>query len=1674
MNNKDKIVALYKYIEKLCALKYKVVTDVERQYWTQYLRDIPDDTDHISVFYRDRTDEYPGEDTVILEVRKPEFQRCPEPPVVLKEWLESGWDHYTSDIKIKNVKTESAVENSRLEPQETELFDASDHRVNAFENWKAQRMIWVDKQRVVNRTRRFFTHLFQIYTDLERESETLEMMVGNGVIKENGNSLINHPILLKRVKLQFDAKENAISIHDTDTEPELYTLLLQEMQEINHSVVKQLKDDLCENCYHPLDRNDTPDYIKILTHRLCSDSRFIADENDNAITGDRLITTLTPVFFVRKRIDGALKAIEEIIRNIENTGYIPAHLLELVAGGSIEIPEENHEPPIEEQLASVCGESLPILLAKEANREQLEIAERIEHYNAVLVQGPPGTGKTHTIANLLGHFLAQGKSVLVTSHTKKALSVLKDKVSDDIKDLCVSVLDDTNLDMVRSVDGISEYMSRHTASELKKKFDSAMRQRADIINQLANVRKMIYTIKFRESMPIVYNGNSYSPSQAAAFVKANAEELSYIPGKVKLYHPLPVTTEQLIHLYRSNVDLSEEEEQELQSKIPSPNSIIAPSVFANDQHIANECLEAIGEITEILGVPVEIDVNNGAIVLQDVTTRPIVNNPHTEKLRELSQYVSAFKSIDGWMIHAAADGGKGGGYRQRWENLIGSIEETSACANAFVTKLVGYQITISPTIKSEQLSMHLQKLSELFQKKGKITKLDLLFNKSLKPALNGISINDMPIASEKDCLLVQEHLILQEKRNTTAHLWDELIAKHGTPDFFSLGDDPEYIGFRMIPSIRRYLDWYQNEYTPLLQLVEHSGINTETIFCEVELDSELIRTKKILGAVQKQLPLYIKLAEHLVTLSDIEQRKNQIISILSDDECKSSSICNSLINAILDNNKENYENYYNQLLTLYAKHSLNASRKETLTIIEPLAPEWANAIRNRMGIHGSASCPDTIENAWKWKQFAGIIDSITAEPFEDLQHRAVVLSNELRRITAKVATSSAWYHLLQRTERNLTMRQALMGWKLTIKKIGKGTGKNAPALKKQARELMAECQVAVPAWIMTVNKALENLDPASNFFDVVIIDEASQSDISALGIVYMAKKIIIVGDDKQVSPMAVGVDIDKMNALRDMYIKDIIPGWHLYDAKTSLYDIAATTFQPLMLKEHFRCHPDIIGYSNKLSYDYKIKPLRDVGTCKVSPPVVKFRVDDGMRSGRQKTNVKEAESIVALMMACIEQKDYQEMTFGAISLLGDEQAQKMQQIILRRLDPAVIEQRRIMCGNASHFQGDERNVVFLSLVDSNEGDGPLRITGEGSDQSRKQRYNVAASRAKDQLWIVHSLDYTKDLQNGDLRRDLLEYAENPQAVARLVEMVKAAAESPFEEAVGKSLVAAGYHIVQQWLVGAYRIDMVVLYNGSSVAIECDGEMFHSGDEKIRADMERQTILERIGWRFIRIRGSEYYRDPENTIEKVKRQLANFAIYPETIVDTTTEHPTSDLLDCIKIRAAQILDEWSKESEDITGDFRYQPIIAGLTEQPTAITDNKINVIKQMTLLPTPAPTASRSTIRTPESSPKPVKKASPKPPPSLDKPVKHDKREIHVKQVKSTSSNGLKLSEKLKAASINHVDNRVQSGIIWVPLVDERKDEIEIIINGCGLRYSFEKRGAKATDNKPAWRVMSD
>lgn len=628
------------------------------------------------------------------------------------------------------------------------------------------------------------------------------------------------------------------------------------------------------------------------------------------------------------------------------------------------------------------------------------------------------------------------------------------------------------------------------------------------------------------------------------------------------------------------------------------------------------------------------------------------------------------------------------------------------------------------------------------------------------------------------------------------------------------------------------------------------------------------------------------------------------------------------------------------------------------------------------------------------------------------------------------------------------MRQILNGWKMTVTKIGKGTGKNAPALREEARKLMIQCQAAVPAWIMPVSSVMNAVDPSKTKYDIIIIDEASQSDITAAAILYMGKKIIVVGDDEQVSPMAVGIDDSKIQNLMTMFIKGKIPNAHLWDAKMSLYDIAELNYRPLMLREHFRCVPDIIGYCNMLSYEGKIKPLREAGSSPFKTAMVSYRVK-GTRRGRNKINEEEAAAVVALIQACLEQPEYANKSFGVISLLGDDQTKLIERKLYDAIPIAEYEKHHILCGNASNFQGDERDVIFLSMVDSNNGTGPLSMAsgeGQGSNgKAMKQRYNVAVSRAKDQLWVVHSLDYTADLKPGDMRRRLLEYVTNLGTVAAKASKIEEASDSPFEAAVAKALVEKGYHIVQQWQVGAYYIDMIAICGKKRIAIECDGERWHSGD-KIREDMERQAILERLGWRFIRIRGSEYYRNPAQTIERVVSELIAAGIQPEASDIAGGSREKDALLEKVKMRAGLLLCEDDSEimHEDAAPQVEIElqpqqepPVQA---EQPSERQAEQITMPFELVDLP-------------------PIKEKEP------EKPKESGEEQLVMPLPEDD------LLAALAERGFCYLDNRKSSGLLWVYYDSGKVEQLIELRNKFGFQSKLEKRGAKATGNQTAWCI---
>ena len=216
-------------------------------------------------------------------------------------------------------------------------------------------------------------------------------------------------------------------------------------------------------------------------------------------------------------------------------------------------------------------------------------------------------------------------------------------------------------------------------------------------------------------------------------------------------------------------------------------------------------------------------------------------------------------------------------------------------------------------------------------------------------------------------------------------------------------------------------------------------------------------------------------------------------------------------------------------------------------------------------------------------------------------------------------------------------------------------------------------------------------------------------------------------------------------------------------------------------------------------------------------------------------------------------------------------------------------------------------MVFVSVVDA-PTHGALHFRDQ---QMFKQRYNVAASRARDQMWVVHSLDPQTDLQPGDLRRRLIEHAQAPELLARPFDEQEKRAQSVLERDVMRCLVQAGYHVVPRWNVGSRSIDLVVEGNGKRLAIECDGDR-DLLPEKLRDDMQRQAMLERLGWTFARVRGSIFFRGPDHAMNPIFDKLQSLEIPAQGPVSDNANGASSlgELTERVMRRADELQEEWS--------------------------------------------------------------------------------------------------------------------------------------------------------------------
>ncbi len=782
-------------------------------------------------------------------------------------------------------------------------------------------------------------------------------------------------------------------------------------------------------------------------------------------------------------------------------------------------------------------------------------------------------------------------------------------------------------------------------------------------------------------------------------------------------------------------------------------------------------------------------------------------------------------------------------------------------------------ITLPETFSLEDQKIYVEQALDCVKKGKKILRF-FEFNRKKKAVLKSILINGRSPGSIKEWEDVLKYIMFLTIIKELKLQWNNFAKSINAPQL-SENKTPDQDAKKLLSLIQKLnaLINYETIYLP----------KTRQILSPLIVDADKIVTDTSLEKIYNALKLKKEIRDFQSSKSLREELKSNLQRIIA--KGKPHPIVKELLTCLEDIfNKENIKNWERAYLQIKHLESLKPQYnrfKELLNKLSKQAPRWTEKWKER-NISEGELCPPYWQRSWWFQALKKYIQDISdsTKKIYELEEKQKQLIDEVKRTKRELVLTKVKLSLTQ----SLTEAQlmALKRWYLAVRKLGKGKGRYTWQKERLVQKEMRKAKDAVPVWIMPLYRVSETIPSEFGSFDVVIIDEASQCDIRALLALARGKKAIIVGDPEQISPEGVGINREEIRKLIKIYLSEI-PNKDYFDLETSIYDLANIVFSGqgvLMLKEHFRCVPEIIEFSNKLCYHGEILPLRNPSPNERLDPVLEsVFVEGGYREGRMDVNKPEARAICERVKQIVNDPKYQGKSIGVISLLGKDQAKYIFNIISEYITPEQQEECKFRVGDSYDFQGDERDIILLSMVVG--ANDEKRLTTLSDDIKRyRQRFNVAVSRARDKLILFHSIRL-EDLKPNDLRYQLLYYIQNrvlPNDIE--IEKVDTKFESPFEEKVYHWLTSRGYRVTPQVKVGHYRIDLVVEGTNSRLGIECDGDRWHP-PEKWWAGQVRQRQLERMGWTICRIWGSDFYRDPDVAMKSILHALDELRITPHS-------------------------------------------------------------------------------------------------------------------------------------------------------------------------------------------------
>jgi very-short-patch-repair endonuclease len=1451
----DRVVDLLTYIEQVEKLKIKPAFSVPTEHFSAFqheLKGLPEIRFNIQA---------EGEDIWLSIPRLKEIPP-PEPDQRLASWITVHKSAAKAPELNPSIETPAGPENPDQAKERVEIRELFDWYVeNQWLPWSATEQ---PRRKTIHRYNQIFA-LHQVIAE-EGADTPLELVWGIGIAiwKPDAKTTLKYPLITQRCEVSLNRHTFHLEIRPRDVDARIELDAYAAMELSGVAEVESWWASFTANStnrVNPFEYSTFEPPLKAAVGLLDSSGSYevLAEDPTPSAPTDKLKITSSWVLFARKRTATIfLEDVKRLKQKVQEIPCLPAVIRSFVQRGDDEV-----QPRIELAFRGLLSSEAPagateLYFPLPYNDEQVAILQKLEHGDGVVVQGPPGTGKTHTIANIISHYLAAGKRVLVASKGETALTEVIGKLPEQIRPLAVGLLANEREGMKQFEHSIQTIASKITAlnpqrttREISRLEDQVNRLHAKISQIDATLRA--YAIKHMSTYK--FRGSESSPEEIAKYVIEQEHAHKWMDDA------LPADGMQHLQFDERSIGAV----RQARLRVGRDINYLESSLPVSDDFPGwPELLSLHRELVKLKDIDQRVF---DGIILDLIDSTPATLQKAAEvlafltKRSELQEKVLSYAQLARFREHLP---------QMRpddplLDSLLQAGREVEA-AQAVWRDLVPKSIRFPAGAEAdEDFVFAIERL-----KHGK-SAFALPFGKSgSRKLVQQVTILGLPASTGEQWGDVDKMVKWRVSAKKCLAQWNSVTFEFGLEPAKGELEDAFRRAVQLqahITDLHKLVFGYDAKLATSIQTIFGADVATR-----LRTEGEVL-VSEVITALQLHI-LRHNLASSLSRIEEIRQklvgRRGPIVDEISE-FFTSAFGSNNQDEATL---QKKWHALTSELLRICSlRPDLDQITLVSAAIEKSGAPLWAARIRTRPAEHDrDPIVPADWFGALEWRCAVTLLDSIDVHHelrnlFEDRQNQTTSLGRTYQELVAE----KSWLNVYDNSPSSV--QQDLKSYLHAIQAMGTGLGLRARRYRKDAQEAMTRAYRAVPCWVLPQWRVSETIPAEIGLFDLVVIDEASQSDIWALPVLLRGKKLLIVGDHKQVSPSAIGMAEEKVKDLIRRFLLEQ-PFGAVMTPEKSIYDLASVIFasNSVMLREHFRCVPAVIEFSNREFYQNEIVPLRiPDATQRLDPPLIDVYVKGGFRKGD--INDPEAQAVLQEIQIILADPALDGRSIGVVTLLGTEQAAHIHKLVTTHISPIDIVKRQIAVGPPPVFQGRERDIMLISMV---------LAPGDHAAQNRAdqhQRFNVALSRAKDREYLFRSVDhmtFAEDSLNGKLIRHFKEPFRQDSRISR---MLRERCESDFERDMFDELVEMGYRVEPQVRCGGFRIDFVVEgREGRRIAVECDGDRFH-GPGQWAEDMARQRVLERAGWTFWRCFASNFRRNRTGVLRDLVATMAKLGIEP---------------------------------------------------------------------------------------------------------------------------------------------------------------------------------------------------